>query len=81
MAFCVSLFMLICVSSKILGTKKHLLYHDGSYSWLSLVPQNAWVYGDRTIPKSLDVLLDFLKIEHPAIANQQHIRSFKVIFP
>lgn len=73
--------MLICVSSKILGTKKHLLYHDGAYSWLSMVPDNAWVYGDESVIKSLDVLLVFFGIEKPTIENQQHIRSFKVISP
>ena len=73
--------MLICVSSKILGTRKHLLYHGGSYSWLSVIPDNAWIYGDINAIKSLDALLDFFNIDRPVIGNQQHIKSFRAIVP
>ena len=71
--------MLICVISEILGTKKHLIYQAGSYSWSSDVPKDAWVYGTSNRVKSLDALMDFFNFEKPRIQSQPHVRSFKAI--
>ena len=71
--------MMICVSSEILGTKKHLTYCDGAYAWTSTVPNDAWVYGSSAAVKSLDSLMDLLNFEKPLIQSQPHIRSFKSI--
>ena len=71
--------MLICVSSEVLGTKKHLVYQDGAYFWSNILPADAWVYGVPGVLKSLDVLLDFFNFEKPTIQSQPHVRSFKAI--
>ena len=71
--------MLICVSSKILGTKKNLVYSNSEYRWENSVPPTAWVYGDRSRVKSLDVLLDFLNIEKPVIGCNTHARSLRLL--
>ena len=68
--------MLICVSSKILGTKKHLVYHDSEYSWSNILPADAWVYGIPGSLKSLDVLLEFFNLEKPTLKSSPHVRSF-----
>jgi len=71
--------MLICVSSEVLGTKKHLVYQDGAYSWSNTLPAGAWVYGIPGTLKSLDALFDFFNFEKPSIQSQPHLRSFKAI--
>lgn len=73
---------MICVNSELLGTRQHLIYQvddGGEYYWSTTIPSGAWVFGDYSTSRSLDVLFDLLGIEKPAIAAQSHVRSFKLL--
>ena len=69
--------MLICVHSNIIGTSKNLVYSSGEYTWSNSIPSDAWVYGDRTAVKSLDVLLEFLNVKPPVVSCDAHVKSFQ----
>ena len=69
--------MFICVLSSVLGTSKNLVYANGEYTWSNLVPEAAWVYGDTYRVKSLDVLLDFLKISPPLVSCNIHTKALR----
>lgn len=69
--------MLICVHSDIIGTPKNLVYSNGEYTWTNSVPPDAWVYGDRTVVKSLDVLFEFLRSEIPLVSCASHVKAFQ----
>jgi len=71
--------MMICVSSDVLGTKKHLVYHGGSYSWSNTFPEDAWIYGKPSSTKSIDALMDLFGFEKPSVQSKPHIRSFRSI--
>ena len=71
--------MLICVSSNVLGTAKNLIYSSGEYTWDNVVPSDAWVYGNRAVIKSLDILLEFMNIKPPTVSCNLHIKSLKVL--
>jgi len=74
--------MMICVNSELLGTRQHLIYQiddGGEYYWSEKIPVEAWVFGDYSSLRSLDVVFDLLGIEKPAIAVQPHVRSFKLL--
>lgn len=68
--------MLLCIDSSVLGTNENLLYDSGEYSWSSSTPKDAWVYGSRAPDKSLDIVLDFLKIAHPRMSFQEYRHTF-----
>lgn len=70
---------MICVSSDVLGTKKHLTYCEGIYTWTNSIPNDAWVYGAPSAIRSLDSLMDLMNFEKPLVQSQSHIRSFKSI--
>lgn len=71
--------MIICVSSNVLGTSKNLVYSNGEYTWDNVVPAGAWVYGNRAVVKSLDILLEFMNIEPPIVACNLHLKSLKLL--
>lgn len=74
--------MIICINSKIIGTKKHLvcdLSAGKEWSWTSFIPPGSWVFGDRAVNNSLDVVLDFLKLEHPVMGSRSHTKAFSAL--
>jgi hypothetical protein len=77
MVYCCT--MLICVCSNVLGTTKNLIYSEGEYTWDTIIPPGSWVYGNRVIVKSLDILLEFMNVKPPTVPCNLHIKSLKVL--
>ena len=73
--------MLISVHPNILGVSKYLVCDSetGSYSWSSISPADAWVFGDLSTVKSLDVILRMNKISPPQVESTAHMRAFRTL--
>ena len=74
--------MIICIHSRVIGTKKHLVCDVSvgkEWSWTSFIPRDSWVFGDRLINNSLDVILDFLNLDHPVMGSRSHAKAFNVL--
>ena len=73
--------MVFFVHPKILGTKKYLRCDSttGSYSWVSSIDEDSWVYGDRSVVNSIDILLELLGKEFPVVVPDQYMRSLKIL--
>jgi len=73
--------MLISVHPNVLGVSKYLVCdpESGSYSWSTSSPEDAWVFGDPSTIKSLDVIMKMGNIEIPRIENSAHIKAFRTL--
>jgi hypothetical protein len=73
--------MLISVHPHILGVSKYLICdsESGSYSWSSKNPDGAWVFGDPTAIKSLDVILQLCDVTLPDVTSKSHMRAFRAL--
>ena len=73
--------MLISVHPNVLGVSKYLVCNpeSGSYSWSASSPEGAWVFGDPSTIKSLDVIMKMGNIEIPRIENSAHTKAFRTL--
>ncbi len=68
--------MSVCIHKDLLGTKSHLVY-DNNYRWVSTIPKDSWVFGCTTERKCIELLMNYLGIDVPAIADTPHVTTFR----
>ena len=73
--------MILCIHPSVLGTSKYLRYDTatGSYAWVTNISSNDWVFGDTTVPNSLDVILSLYNKNIPQPIPKEYAQSFKAL--
>ena len=71
--------MEICISSKYIGTAKHLLWDEGEFRWVSHVPKTSWSLGFGNTHLDIKSLSSRYNIEIPSIASEPQFNAFKEI--
>ena len=70
--------MKICICKSVIGTEKHLVHEGtGSFSWVDVIPEDAWSLGDKSRVLDLSDLALSIGEEIKMLPRDKFVRQFK----
>lgn len=73
--------MLVCLSARILGTEKHLVYDNAleEFTWSEDLPDNAWIFGEEKALRSVEVVMSFLGKDCPTLFSKNQSKAYQLL--
>ena len=71
--------MNLCLLSGLLGTERNLLYDGTCYSWVNVIPDDAWTVGQSNIPSDLLWSMSTAGIPLPRFPNDSQRAPWKIL--